>query len=480
MMIFDFSIDQSTGFRLAALLVLAVLTALAYRLRVARLRARERTLIVLIERRTAEARAAQEAAEQANRAKDQFLAVLSHELRTPLTPVLLSVGTLLEEDLAPEVRGHLEMIRRNVELEARLVDDLLDVARIERGQLGLELELVDVHEVIARALEICFGEVFTAEVEVVEDLAALVHHARADYARLMQVFWNLIRNAVKFASPGMKLTIRSYNEHARPAGLGSGPGPELDNPLLVVEFHDTGIGIEPDMLDRIFEPFERGDEDLRRRGGGLGLGLAIARAVAEAHGGRLTAASPGRGQGATFRLELAAAAPRPGSSGGEPPADVLRHRPANLRVLLVEDNIDTLRYLDLTLSRHGYQVTGATTVADARRAVANGAFDLLISDIELPDGSGLELMRELRHRGIPGIALSGYGSEEDVCESQEAGFVVHLLKPVLADALDKAVCRAATTIPGRDGQAAAMSAPAPRMFAGSGNLVQPIRGPSGV
>src|SRR5262249_33523512 len=156
----DLAITQNAAFRVAIVVALAATVGLAYRLRMARLRARERALRVLVDQRTAEARAAQAAAERANRAKDHFLAVLSHELRTPLTPVLLSVSHLLKEELAPEVRRHLEMIRRNLELETRLVDDLLDLSRIERGQLSLDLEWVDVHAVIGRALEVCFAEVF--------------------------------------------------------------------------------------------------------------------------------------------------------------------------------------------------------------------------------------------------------------------------------------------------------------------------------
>jgi signal transduction histidine kinase/ActR/RegA family two-component response regulator len=485
---FDPAFFGDTPFQLAILLAILGIAALGYRFRMARLRARERELVELVERHTALARAAQLAAEQANRAKDQFLAVLSHELRTPLTPVLLSVGTLLDDEMSPEARAHLEMIRRNVELEARLVDDLLDVSRIARGQLSLELETVDVHEVVASALEVCFADVFTAEVKVVERLAAERHFARADYARLMQVFWNLIRNAAKFAPPDTTLTVRSHNKPDCPAGsepASSGSGvvgaTDPDGQLLVIEFQDTGIGIDPEMLERIFEPFERGPEELHRRADGLGLGLAIGRAIAVAHGGRLTASSPGKGRGATFRLELPVAAGEPAPSRPVPGADrrTPRHRPLGLRVLVVEDNIDTLRYLDLTLSRRGYEVTGATTLVDARRAVSTGEIDLLITDIELPDGSGLELMRELRPLGVPGIALSGYGSEDDLRESQSAGFSEHLVKPVLEDALDEAVCRAATPASEQHGTVAPAASPIVRRFAGPRALLRPHRTPQG-
>jgi signal transduction histidine kinase/CheY-like chemotaxis protein len=480
-MILEPPVYQSTAFRVAVSLAIAATAVLAYRLRVARLRARERDLVALVEQRTAEARAAQEAAEQGSRAKDQFLAVLSHELRTPLTPVLLSVGNLLEDDdTPPAVREHLEMIRRNIELEARLVGDLLDVSRIERGHLRLELELLDVHEVIGRALEVCFAELFTAELEVVEKLKAESHYARADYARLMQIFWNLIRNAAKFAPPGRRLTIRSFNEGPdRSVSESAFAGaPEPHGRLLVVEFQDNGIGIEPEMLGRIFDPFEQGSEESRRRGSGLGLGLTIGRGVAEAHGGRLTASSPGKGLGATFRLELAAA-PGPAQVRIAGSADDPRLRPAGLRILLVEDNADTLRYLDLILRRRGYEVVPAASLAAARRAAAAGDYDLLISDIELSDGSGLELMSDLRHRAIPGIALSGHGSEDDLEQSRAAGFATHLVKPVLAEALDEAIGRVAPASRVRDAQAAAMRGPSSRRLAGPRPVGQPLRGPSG-
>ena len=407
----------------------------AYRLWTARLRARERELVVLVECRTAEARAAQAAAERANQAKDRFLAVLSHELRTPLTPVLLSIGCLLEDEKGPGAREQLEMIRRNVELEARLVDDLLDISRIERDRLKLDFELVDVHLAIARAAEICTADVNKSGLKIIFDLRAQSHHARADQARLIQVFWNLIRNAVKFASPDGTLTIRTNNEKA---------GASLDGGrILVVEFQDTGIGIEPDMLEKIFDPFEQGSVELHERRGGLGLGLAIGRAVAQAHGGRLTARSSGRKQGSTFRLELAALAAPKNEAGDLPLPDMLRQIPAHRKILLVEDNADALRYLAMVLKRQGHQVTAVTNLTAARVAAsaALADFDLLISDIELPDGTGLELIRELNPQGIPGIALSGYGSAEDVRNSRAAGFALHLVKPVLAEMLEDAICK---------------------------------------
>ena len=251
--------------------------------------------------------AARSEAESANRAKDRFLAVLSHELRTPLTPVLIAASSLLEQgdhSLDPSVRSVLEMVQRNVELESRLIDDLLDVSRIARGRLVLDLETVDVHRAIRDCVEICRDVTLVAGLEVVLDLAARDHHVTGDHARLMQVVWNLVRNAARFTPAGGTLTIRTSNTPGPGDERGTGPGGPCLSQSLVVEFADTGIGIDHAIHDRIFDPFYQGDADLRQRSEGLGLGLAISRSIAEAHGGRLSVKSPGLEQGSTFRLEL--------------------------------------------------------------------------------------------------------------------------------------------------------------------------------
>jgi PAS domain S-box-containing protein len=397
-----------------------------------------------------ELRQAKETAEAACQARDRFLAVLSHELRTPLTPVLFSVSSMLESDPPAEIRPALEMIRRNIELEARLIDDLLDLSRFSRGRMRLEYETVDIHETIQRAIEICSDETFVAGLEVVTELTAVHHHVNADDARLLQIFWNLIRNAVKFTPPNGTLTIRTSN-------LAETSGEEGGHPeLIAVEFQDTGIGIEPSVLPRIFEAFEQSHDDMRSRSGGLGLGLAISRSLAEAFGGQLTASSPGRGQGSTFRFELAVVPARSVSSaaGSEPsasgPPDVALGQPS-LRILLVDDNADTVRYLATVLRRRGHEVVTADCVAAARAAFdqATAPFDLLLSDIELPDGDGLYLMRELRAQGlIRGIAMSGFGAEEDRRQSREAGFFDHLTKPVDMSRLEAVILRATSTTAG--------------------------------
>ncbi|MCU1500458.1 MAG: domain S-box, partial [Acidimicrobiales bacterium] len=335
----------------------------------------------------------------------------------------------LQGDLGPDLRSTLEMIRRNVELEARLIDDLLDVSRVAHGGLDLRIERLDVHAKIRGAVDACRGDCQAAGLAIVLDLSAPSHHVDADPGRMIQVFWNLIRNAAQFTPAPGSLAIRTLVE--------AGDGTRGDR--LVVEFRDDGRGIAAEMLPRIFDPFDRGDGARHGRGDGLGLGLSIARAIAEAHGGRLTASSPGLGLGATFRLEQATAAPPAPVRDVEASAPSASAPAGGLRILLVEDNPDILRHAALALRLRGHEVTPAASLAAAREA--GPLFDLLICDMELPDGRGTELMWDLRGR-IPGIAVSGYSSEEDVQASLAAGFDDHLAKPVDIGRLEIAIRRA--------------------------------------
>ena len=377
-------------------------------------------------------RAARTDAEEANRAKDRFLAVLSHELRTPLTPILASVTALLDEPvMSPEVRSVLELTHWGIELESRLIDDLLDMTRITRGRLSLHPETTDAHSLLLRTEGICRAEMDAARVILVRDLAAAEHHVDADPTRLQQVFWNLIKNAVKFSPEGGTLTIRTRNQ-LRPS---SPADPAVTE--LVVEITDTGIGIEPEVLPTIFDAFTQAEAGWVRRFGGLGLGLAISRSVIEAHGGRITATSAGKDQGATFTFYLPAV---PAPARREPVAATRGSTAVSsssaspllmLKILLVEDDGPTLKVMTRLLGKAPYLVKTANTFAAALEAATAEDFDLIISDIGLPDGSGLELMRQIRDRyAARGIALSGYGMEEDIRKSREAGFLAHLTKPV--------------------------------------------------
>jgi two-component system CheB/CheR fusion protein len=377
---------------------------------------------------------AKEAAEAANRSKDQFLAVLSHELRTPLTPVLMAVQSLQEGEMSAELRGMLAMIRRNVELEARLIDDLLDLTRIAKGKLQLHLETIDAHELLCSALEICRGEIDARGLKVTVDLAARRHFVHADSARLQQVFWNLINNAVKFTPAGGRLALRSFDDDQR----------------LVTEVSDSGVGIDPETLPRIFDAFEQGEGTVTRRFGGLGLGLAICRALVRMHRGVISARSGGKDQGATFTVSLAGRSateagraergtPCGEREAGAPVARAAARSATMRRVLMVDDHADTRAAMRRLLERCGYHVTTADSVKAALHKARSAAVDILISDIGLPDGSGLEIMRHFRDRDgqrvVRGIALSGFGMEEDIRKSREAGFDHHLTKPVTFDRL---------------------------------------------
>jgi two-component system CheB/CheR fusion protein len=386
-----------------------------------------------------ELRRAKLAAEEASRAKDRFLATLSHELRTPLTPILAVVSALEGDARLPEgIRDRLAMVRRNAELEARLIDDLLDLTRIEHGRLELQLVDCDLGQILDHALQTCAEELVARRLQLIEDLEVGPGRLLADPPRLTQVFWNLLKNAIKFTPEGGTIALRARR-------LAAADGGES----IQVEVADSGIGIEADELAQIFDAFERGRRESARRTGGLGLGLAISRTLVERHGGRLTAASPGRDRGASFRVELplARAAPEGITAPDPAPEPLTAPEPSRpLRILLIEDHADTAAALADLLELMGHRVTVAGSVADALAAAEReaGALDLVVSDLGLPDGSGHDLMRRLAARhGLPGIALSGYGMEEDVLASRAAGFGRHLTKPVSMATLQAAIAEAA-------------------------------------
>jgi PAS domain S-box-containing protein len=389
--------------------------------------------------------AARAEAEAASVAKDRLLATVSHELRTPLTPVLATVTAMLADSDTPDsLRSVLEMIRRNVVLEARLIDDLLDLSRIRRGSLELRRELIDAHHLVDQVIEICRADLLTAGLALVVDLGARRHHIDADPIRFQQALWNLMKNAIKFTPADGQVAVRSCNRE----GTSNAFGP----PDLVIEFSDTGIGIKPDILPRIFDVLDHGGITTSRRLGGLGLGLTISRSIVEQHGGRLSADSAGAGLGATFTIKMSTvSAPAVRFAEDAPscaPASAVAAITRPVRILLVEDNDDTLHYLSKLLSRRGYHVQTAADMNSALRLASEAQFDVLVSDIELPDGSGLEIMWRLRTgRAIPAIALSGFGSPADVEQSRSAGFAIHLAKPVDFRRLEQAIQRLVAQTP---------------------------------
>jgi PAS domain S-box-containing protein len=390
---------------------------------------------------------ARDEAVNASRAKDDFLAALSHELRTPLNPVLLlatDAGT--NPDLPPEVREDFETIRKNVELEARLIDDLLDLTRITNGKMVLDHQMVDAHAVVRDALSTIKGVLVSRKVEVVLELTKDRPIVRGDPVRLQQVFWNVLKNAVKFTSDQGKIVVAT----SVPEGCGT----------FVLRITDTGIGITPAELGHIFDAFVQGDHARgvgSHRFGGLGLGLAISRKLVELHSGRIYAESEGRGKGSTFVIELPLDVhAENGSDGKVAPVDRAGFRvlaPAGddrrprRSILLVEDHAPTRLALERLLQRRHYQVFVGESAAEARAIAKVEKIDLVISDIGLPDGSGYDLMAELEELyNLKGIALTGYGMEGDIARSRATGFAVHLMKPVSMNALDAAITAVSTGV----------------------------------
>lgn len=398
-----------------------------------------RVLAVIVEisqrkRAEQELARARDAAEAASRAKDEFLAALSHELRTPLNPVLL-LASEKETSLAvpEELRADFGLIRQNVELEARLIDDLLDLSRIVAGRLLLSEETLDVHEVLRQSIQIVQGDVEKKRLRLAIHLNAAKHMARGDPVRLQQVFWNLLKNAVKFTPNGGAIEVCSRNDAAMRA--------------LQIEFRDTGIGMTEEELQSAFQTFAKGTHggasDPRHRFGGLGVGLTICKALVEMHHGRITAASAGRGRGAVFTVELPLTSIKTVAPSDQAPPP-LEGEPAaarGLAILLVEDHRPTRLTLARILARRSHRITEADTVSAARQAVEQGKFDLILSDIGLPDGTGYDLLTELRARGdtTPAVALSGFGMEADVKRSLECGFSAHLTKPVEIQTLEREI-----------------------------------------
>jgi PAS domain S-box-containing protein len=377
-------------------------------------------------------RQARDVAEDASRAKDQFIAVLSHELRTPLTPVLTAVQMMeTEPGLTAELRELTSIIRRNVQLEARLIDDLLDVTKIIRGKLDLQLEAVDLNVIVRQATKICESDIWSKQLRLTGTFEAKDHWVRADATRLHQILWNLLKNAVKFTPVGGAISIRTEN---------------LPDGRVSMMISDSGFGIEPEMLPCIFDAFAQGGSGTTRQFGGLGLGLAIAKGLVEMHGGTLTATSEGRNRGATFTLVLPTSPVTKSAVNQTGVGDAKESGQKSCRLLLVDDNEDTTAIFAIMFSRNGYSVRVADCVASAIQAAELEPFDLLISDIGLPDGSGLDLMAQLSSKvPIKGIVLSGHGMEDDVRRSKAAGFALHLTKPVGMKVLLQAVREVASS-----------------------------------
>jgi PAS domain S-box-containing protein len=370
--------------------------------------------------------------DDANRAKDEFLATLSHELRTPLTSMLGWVRMLRSARLDTDQRTRaLETIERNTRLQAKLIDDLLDVSRIVAGKIKVEQQRVDLGAVVADVVQSLRGEADGAGVILDVTLAPDVPPVIGDATRLQQVVGNLLSNAIKFTPPGGRVAVVLHAEDARVR--------------LVVQ--DSGAGIAADLLPHVFDRFLQGDGSRTRGRGGLGLGLAIARHLVELHGGAIVAASEGPGRGATFTVELPAAR---GTAGEDRAPAIAPHRAGRaldgMRVLVVEDHDDSRELIHAALRERGADVRTARSVDEALDALEREPVDLLISDVGMPHRDGYALITALRElertRGrppLPAVALTAFATRDDRDRLLAAGFQLHVAKPIDPDTLEAAV-----------------------------------------
>ncbi len=381
-----------------------------------------------------EVNAARDRAETASRAKDHFLATLSHELRTPLSPVLLLAEAGARDPSLPEsVRSDFGLIRRNVALEARLIDDLLDLTRISQGRLQIERKICDIHLILQDAITNVELQSQQKRISLRLKLHAKEHHILGDSVRLQQIFWNVLQNAVKFTPAGGHIDVMT--------------DVCIDTPnKIVIRLTDTGIGMTRAEVTSVFNAFSQGERHENtpvRSYGGLGLGLFISRVLTEAHSGQIQAESAGRGHGTSFTIELpllSVPVQENETSQSIAPGhltDLGRSSPERRRILLVEDHEDTRVALALFLGRKHHVVTAASAT-EARLHAKSESFDVVISDIGLPDETGYDLMAALqKDYGLKGIALTGYGMEEDVARSRKAGFIAHLTKPTGAESVEQ-------------------------------------------
>ncbi len=356
---------------------------------------------------------------QQNKGKDAFLAVLSHELRTPLTPMLASLDGMLRFNQVPEdMRPEIEMLRRNIQLETTLIDDLLDVTRISNHKLALKITDVNVHDLIRVVINLCVVDIDNKKLQVTTDKSATRAYVKGDPARLQQVLWNLLKNAVKFSNKHGSILIRTENE----------------GDSVRIQVIDQGKGITADALPKIFHPFDQGDLDAGSTVGGLGLGLSICKSLIDLHHGEIHAFSEGRYRGATFTVDL------PLSKVTTPvqavvPLPVERKPATGLTILLVEDHEDTRNSLAKLLAWGGYKVTQASTFHAAVSLLKENTYDVLITDVGLPDGSGHDILQTVPDVPIRAIALTGFGQQEDIDKSLRMGFLQHMTKPVNFDSL---------------------------------------------
>jgi PAS domain S-box-containing protein len=373
--------------------------------------------------------AAREAAEQANRIKDEFLAVLSHELRSPLNPILGWTKLLQSQKFTPqETAQALETIERNAKLQAQLIEDLLDVSRILQGKMALTICPVNLVNTIEAAIETVRLTAAAKEIQIQTNLDQRVGNVSGDAARLQQIIWNLLTNAVKFTPPGGKVMVSlTQVQH-----------------FAQIQVQDTGKGINPDFLPHVFDYFRQEDGAITRKFGGLGLGLAIVRHLTEQHGGTIMVESDGEGQGATFtvRLPLHPVGVETIPEETTPAQDLDL---SQLKILVVDDEADMRELMRVVLQTYGAQVQVVGSAVEALQQLKDWQPDLLISDIGMPEIDGYMLLRQVRQlppeQGgrIPAIALTAYAGEHDQQQASAAGFQQHLAKPAEPEQLVAAI-----------------------------------------
>ncbi|HEY7915259.1 MAG TPA: ATP-binding protein [Blastocatellia bacterium] len=359
------------------------------------------------------------AMEHANRVKEEFLATLSHELRTPLTPILgwTRILRLLGENERETLTRGLKVIERNARLQAQLVNDLLDVSRIESGKVSIYAQPTALNAAVSAVVDSIRSEAEESGISIDCSLDEGDISVLADPARLQQIITNLLTNAVKFTGAGGNVTITTAQSNGRG----------------VVRVRDTGAGIEKDFLPHVFERFRQADGSTSRKHGGLGLGLSIVKSLVELHGGQVQAQSDGPGTGATFTVQLPLAA----IAAAEPSPRLAAANAGSaqkLRLLVVEDDADTLEMMKVICGSRRLRVTGAATGEEAMARLQREGFDIIISDISLPQMSGLEFAREVRAgikiNSIPMIAMTGLSSEQDRLRAIEAGYDAYIQKPI--------------------------------------------------
>lgn len=401
------------------------------------LRLTEEKLRLLVEQE----RAARELAERADKSKDEFVATLSHELRTPLTAILGWVSILRPKvDDAELVAKGLEVIERNGRAQLQLVEDLLDMSRILSGRLRLEVQVVDIVRVIENAIASVQVGADAKEIRLERTLTPPAAAITGDPARIQQIVWNLLTNALKFTPRGGMIQVRLRGSETQ----------------YEVSVTDNGAGIDPAFLPVIFERFRQADSTITRRHGGLGIGLSVVKSLAELHGGTVRAQSPGLGQGATFTLELPISTARPQPAAAQRARhEVDRAREdgplpslAGVRVLAVDDDADAREVIGRILSGAGAETTLAGSAEEAIEAMRVCVPQVLVSDIGMPDQDGYALIRRVRAMDskagamVPAVALTALARPQDAAAALSAGYTQHLSKPVEGGDLIRAVAAA--------------------------------------